>query len=229
MAQDGIELAEHLREQLEKDKIVLVGHSFGSILGVRMAKSRPDLFSAYIGTAQVANPQRNYATAYEALLEKARSLSDQRAITELESIGPPPYADGRGYAIQRRWSHIFEGADRFIASMLGLALGAPGYSLRDINDWMEGQQLSAEKLIPQTSGLDADDLGGEFALPVLVIQGAEDFTTPTSLARSFLSSIRAPSKAFVAIDGGGHFAVFMESDAFLEALVEHVLPLIGSR
>jgi len=44
-------------------------------------------------------------------------------------------------------------------------------------------------------------LGGEFALPVFVIQGAEDFTTPTSLARSYLESITAPRKAFVAIEG----------------------------
>src|SRR5690606_37249211 len=136
---------------------------------------------------------------------------------ELEDIGPPPYADGRGFGVQRRWSNFFEGGDRFIASMLGLAFGAPGYSIGDINDWIEGQQLSAEKLIPQTFAIAADDLRGEFALPVLVIQGAEDFTTPTSLARSFVSSIRAQQNAFVPIDGCGHFAVYVESAALLNA------------
>jgi pimeloyl-ACP methyl ester carboxylesterase len=59
-----------------------------------------------------------------------------------------------------------------------------------------------------------------------VIQGADDFTTPTSLARGFVSSLRAPHKAFVAIEGGGHFAVFMKSDVFVRALVARVLPLI---
>jgi pimeloyl-ACP methyl ester carboxylesterase len=49
---------------------------------------------------------------------------------------------------------------------------------------------------------------GDFAVPVFVIQGAEDFTTPTSLVRSFMDSIKAPAQAFVPIDGGGHFAVF---------------------
>ena len=56
MAQDGIELAELLRKTLQKDKIVLVGHSWGSILGVFMAKARPDLFYAFVGTGQVADP-----------------------------------------------------------------------------------------------------------------------------------------------------------------------------
>ena len=101
-----------------------------------------------------------------------------------------------------------------------------GYSLGDINDWFEGQSVSAEHLVPQTSVLDARLLGGEFAVPVFVIQGAEDFTTPTSLARSFVNSIRAPRKAFVPIEGGGHFAVFMKPDAFLNELVARVRPLV---
>jgi pimeloyl-ACP methyl ester carboxylesterase len=109
--------------------------------------------------------------------------------------------------------------------MFGLSLSAPGYSIRDVNDWMEGQMLSAERLVPQTSALEAQALSGEFSLPVFVIQGAEDFTTPTSLAEAFVSSIRAPRKEFIAIEGGGHFAVFMKSGAFLNELVRRVRPL----
>ncbi len=226
MTQDGIELAEMLRRMLQKDRIVIVGHSWGSVLGVFMAKARPDLFLAFVGTGQVADQTRNYAVAYDALLDKAEKLGEARAIRELREVGPPPYADGRGYAVQRRWSNLFEGADFFIASMVGLALTAPGYTLRDINDWFDGQNLSAERLVPQGRSLGLKALGGDFRLPVFVIQGAEDFTTPTSLARTFVESIRAPRKAFVAIPGGGHFAVFMKRDAFLRELVATVLPAI---
>jgi pimeloyl-ACP methyl ester carboxylesterase len=225
MTQDGVELAELLRMTLKKDKIVLVGHSWGSMLGVFMAKARPDLFYAFVGTGQVADPARNYSVAYDELLKKAEQLGEQRAIRELKEIGPPPYSSGSGYAVQRKWSNLFEGADFFISSMFGLALSAPGYSLHDINDWGEGQDLSGQRLIPQTSILESKSLGGEFAVPVFVIQGAEDFTTPTSLARSFLNSVRAPRKAFVAIEGGGHFCVFMKPDVFLKELVARVLPL----
>ena len=226
MTQDGIELAELLRKTLGKEKILLVGHSWGSTLGVFMAKARPELFHAFVGTGQVADPARNYAVAYEALLGHAERVGERRAISELREVGPPPYPDRRGYAVQRRWSNLFEGADFFIASMMGLALTAPGYSMRDVNDWLEGQGLSGERLVPRTSVLEAKSLGGEFALPVFVIQGAEDFTTPTSLARGFVDSIRAPRKEFVALDGGGHFAIFMKQDLFLKELVARVLPLI---
>jgi len=229
MTQDGIELAEMLRRTLQKDKIVLVGHSWGSILGVMMAKARPDLFSAFVGTGQLGDPQRNYAAAYDALLEHATRVGEARAVRELKDVGPPPYADGRGYGVQRKWSNLFEGADFFIASMVGLALDAPDYRPHDIKDWFDGQVLSAERLVPQTSAtsaLTAKALGGDFAVPVFVFQGAEDFTTPTGLARAFVQSIRAPRKAFVAIPDGGHFAVFIKRDAFLHELVARVLPAI---
>ena len=226
MTRDGVELAELLRKELRKEKIVLVGHSWGSILGVFMAKARPDLFHAFVGTGQVADPSKNYGVAHAALLAKAERSGEQSALRELADVGPPPYADGRGYGVQRKWSNRFEGADVFLASTLGLALAAPDYSVRDVNDWLDGQGLSGERLVPMTSALDPKALGGDFALPVFIIQGAEDFTTPTSLARTWLESIRAPRKAFISIEGGGHFAVFMRSSAFLDALVARVLPLV---
>jgi pimeloyl-ACP methyl ester carboxylesterase len=226
MVHDGVELAELLSKRLQKDKIVLVGHSWGSTLGVFMAKARPDLFYAFVGTGQVADPTRNYAVAYAALVERASREGNSRALQELNEVGPPPYKDGKGFAILRKWSNLFEGADVFLASTLGFALTAPGYSLGDINDWLEGQNVSAEHLVPQTSVLDPKLLGGEFAVPVFVIQGAEDFTTPTSLAKTYLDALHAPRKAFVTIEGAGHFAVFTKQDVFLKELRSRVLPLI---
>ena len=225
LVQDGVELADALRTSLRKDKVILLGHSWGSVLGVLMAKAKPDLFSAYVGTGQVGDPARGYHMAFDALIGKARALDDSRALRELQEIGPPPYKDGRGYQVQRRWSNLFEGSDAFIASMLGFALAAPGYTMRDVNDWIDGQGLSADRLVPQSSALAATALAGRFAVPVFVIQGAEDFTTPTSLAREFVDRVDAPDKAFVAIKGG-HFAVFMNAPEFLKELsrVLHITP-----
>jgi pimeloyl-ACP methyl ester carboxylesterase len=222
IVQDGIELAEHLRKRLGKDKIVIVGHSFGSIIGVLMARARPDLFLAYVGTAQVADATRNYSVAYEALLKKACAVGDQAAVDELTRVRPPPYKSGQGYDVQRKWSNAFEGADQFLYGTIGLTLVAPDYSVQDLNDLVEGQILSAERLVPQTKSMGPKELGLEFAIPMFFFQGAEDFTTPTELARQYLESIQAPRKAFVPIEGGGHFAVFMKSEQFLKELVSWV-------
>lgn len=217
LVQDCVELAEALRTSLRKDKIILLGHSWGSVLGALAAKAKPDPFQAFVGTGQVGDQARNYHVAFDALTAKARAVGESRAVRELEDIGPPPYKDGRGYQVQRRWSNLFEGADMFIGSMFGLALGAPGYTLADVNDWGTGQMLSAEKLVPQSSALPASALTGRFGVPVFVIQGAEDFTTPTSLAKAFVDGVEAPRKAFRTIEGG-HFAVFMKTSSFLQEL-----------
>jgi pimeloyl-ACP methyl ester carboxylesterase len=217
LVQDGLELASTLRASLGKDKIILVGHSFGSVIGVLMAKARPELFTAFVGTGQVGDQSRGYTVAFDALLARARAAGETQAVRELEAIGPPPYKDGSGYRVQRRWSNLFEGADAFIQGMLGFALTAPGYTMRDVNDWLDGQSVSAERLVPQSMALTIDTFSGHFGLPVFVIQGADDFTTPTSLAKAFVDRIDTPRKAFVTIKGG-HFAVFMNPADFLKEL-----------
>ena len=225
MAEDGIELAEYLRKRLGKDKIILVAHSFGSLLGLGMVRTKPDLFYAYVGTGQVADETKNYAAAYDALLRKARATGNQRATDELTKIGPPPYSDGKGYRVQWKWANLFEGADGFLRSTLGLPLIAPGCSVEDINDSTAGQSLSAEQLVPQTRSRGPKELGLKFSVPMFFFQGAEDFTAPTALARDYLAALKAPRKEFVPIQGAGHFAVFMHSDQFLEELVRRVRPL----
>src|SRR5215469_11826576 len=217
MVQDGVELADALRASLRKDKIILLGHSWGSVLGVLMAKAKADLFQAFVGTGQVGKPAGAYDVAFDALVAKARALGDGRALRELQEIGPPPYKDWHGYQVQRRWSNLFEGADAFIASMVGFGLSAPGYTVADVLDWFDGQNLSAERLITQERALAPTALTGRFELPAFVIQGAEDFTTPTSVARDFVDGINAPQKKFVTIKGG-HFAIFMNSAEFLKEL-----------
>jgi pimeloyl-ACP methyl ester carboxylesterase len=225
MAQDGIELAEYLRKRLGKDRIILVAHSFGSLIGLQMVRTKPELFYAYVGTGQVADETKNYAAAYDALLKKARAVGNQRAVDELTKVGRPPNRSGEGYGVQRKWSNAFEGADRFLPSTLGLALVAPGCSVQDINDSGAGQVLSADRLGPQTRSSGPKELGLKFSIPMFFFQGAEDFTTPSALARDYLEAIHAPRKEFVPIDGAGHFAVFMHSDQFLRELVRRVRSL----
>jgi pimeloyl-ACP methyl ester carboxylesterase len=190
-----------------------------------MVRARPGLFYAYVGTGQVGDNKRNYSVAYDALLRKARDAGNAQALRDLRRVGPPPYASGEGYGIQRRWANAFEGADQFLFGTIGLALVAPGNSVQDMNDSAAGQQLSAERLVSQTKSLGPKELGLDFAVPMFVFQGVEDFTTPTELARLYLASIHAPRKGFVEIKGGGHFAVFMKSDVFLNELVGRVRPL----
>jgi pimeloyl-ACP methyl ester carboxylesterase len=225
MVQDGIEVADYLRHHLNKKKIIVVAHSFGSVIGLAMVRARPDLFYAYVGTGQVADETRNYYAAYDALMQKARAVGNQEAIADLTRVGPPPYKSADGYRAQWKWANKFEGADVFLYSRLGLTLVAPGSSVRDLNMSDDGQALSGDRLVSQATSQTSAGLGLDFAIPMFFFQGAEDFTTPTALAHQYLNALKAPQKAFVPIEGGGHFAVFMKPDLFLKELIARVRPL----
>jgi pimeloyl-ACP methyl ester carboxylesterase len=225
MVQDGIEVADYLRHHLNKKKIIVVAHSFGSVIGLAMVRARPDLFYAYVGTGQVADETRNYYAAYDALMQKARAVGNQEAIADLTGVGPPPYKSADGYRAQWKWANKFEGADVFLYSRLGLTLVAPGSSVRDLNMSDDGQALSGDRLVSQATSQTSAGLGLDFAIPMFFFQGAEDFTTPTALAHQYLNALKAPQKAFVPIEGGGHFAVFMKPDLFLKELIARVRPL----
>src|SRR5262249_41689750 len=72
MVQDGIEVAQYLRQHLGKEKIILFGASWGSVLGVEMIRRNPELFEAYIGEAQVVNVHASEAASYARVLQIAR-------------------------------------------------------------------------------------------------------------------------------------------------------------
>lgn len=108
-----------------------------------MAQARPDLFHAYVGTGQVGEMREDHRVAYEMAIQTAQRAHDARAVAALRALGPPPYADGKGWQLLYRWRRACEGPDTdiFLKGLMGLALSAPGYSIRDVNDWIDGQIL----------------------------------------------------------------------------------------
>jgi pimeloyl-ACP methyl ester carboxylesterase len=231
MAQDGIEVTEYLRAHLHKDKIILLGHSWGSILGVRMARARPDLFFAYVGTGQVSDMPRSQRMGYAMLLSRARAANDTKAVTDLEGIGPPPFSGPDSARIffeyLEQGSPYEEKADREMEQSLGPLIGsAPNFSLWDIYNRIRGFiRVPTWELYRIMLSTDQASLGLEFQIPVFFFQGADDDVTPAALAAEYLDKIRAPVKAFVPIPAAGHFAVWSAPDVFLHELIARVRPL----
>jgi pimeloyl-ACP methyl ester carboxylesterase len=95
MTADGIELSEYLIKHLGKQKITIVGTSWGSVLGASMALQRPDLFASYIGHSQVVNGAEGFLHAFNTVTKLAQTANDQKSVSELKILGPPPYEDAR--------------------------------------------------------------------------------------------------------------------------------------
>jgi pimeloyl-ACP methyl ester carboxylesterase len=230
MAQDGLEVAEYVRQHLHKSRIILLGVSWGSILGVHMAKLRPDLFYAYVGTGQVVNERDNNTLAYTQILAEAGRRHDVRALRELEAIGPPPWDKVNKMGVRSRWAQAYEAGAPSTPAILAAGLLAPRTTLSDFRDWGNGFLTSQEHFLhDDMSGpfmnVDLPALGTDFAVSVFVFQGAEDNITPASLAGKYVESISAPQKQFVLLPGAGHLAMTTKSEEFLKLLVERVRPL----
>jgi pimeloyl-ACP methyl ester carboxylesterase len=228
MAQDGIEVSEFLRNHLHKDKIILLGHSWGSILGIRIVKQRPDLFYAYVGTGQVSNLSDSLHMSYAYLLEKARAANDQKAVKELEAVSPLPFDSKERMRVHFGLLEKYE-VDSDQAAVLNtgrLVFSAPNYSLWDIYNRDRGFiQIPPWQLYQEMLNTDLASLGPDFKVPIYFFQGAEDELTVTALTQEYFEKINAPHKEMVLFQGAGHFAVWSLPDKFLQELDARVRPL----
>lgn len=225
MVQDGVEVAEFLRTRMQKPKIVLVGLSWGSMLGVRMARARPDLFYAYVGTGQSVNQYRYKRIAYEQVLAEARRRNNAQAIRELEAVGPPPYDSGSKEGVHTKWATRFEPGQMSRAEGISLVLFESPAGPLDLRDYIGGLIGSDEFFRDQQKSVDLPSLGTDFAMPFFVFQGAEDNVTPVSPVREYIDRITSPRKELVLIPNAGHNVIATRSDEFLKLLVEKVRPL----
>jgi pimeloyl-ACP methyl ester carboxylesterase len=234
MAQDGVEVAEFLRQHLHKQKIIILGLSWGTIVGVHMARARPDLFYAYVGTGQMVNERDAEPLDYRSVLDKARARGDQRAIAELEKIGPPPYRTQADLGVQRKWARAYEPGALSNLDLIATILFESDATPRDLRDYVRGivdsqDHFFGEDMTGPLNAVDLPSLGTDFAIPFFVFQGAEDDIAPASLASAYVARITAPQKQFIAIPNAGHTALNTRSDEFLRLLDENARFLAFAR
>ncbi len=231
MTQDGIAVAEHLRRRLGKEKVALLGHSFGSILGVNMVKRRPELFSVFVGTGQASDLPRSLAMEYQRLLDAAKAAQDVRTLRELTAIGQPPFSNlkqtGAFFQCAERYQPAADAA-AMVELQRSLLSPPPNYSLGDEWNRMRGfAVVPTWALYREILSTDLAALGAEFPVPVVLIQGTDDRVTPLALTEEYFQTIRAPHKELVRIERGGHFAVWSQAEKFGEELAQRVRPLLA--
>src|ERR1051326_553298 len=105
---DTIALIELLCARFGQQKILLFGHSWGSILAMKVAAARPDLLHAVIGMGQFVDGKRGEDLSYQYVLERAHAEHNRTAIRSLEQIGAPPYRKDDLF-VQRKWLFSFWG------------------------------------------------------------------------------------------------------------------------
>lgn len=230
LSRDGVELAAYLAQRFNQPKIILLGSSWGSILGIHMVKARPELFHAYLGTAQGVSYYENQATSYATLLERARSTNDTTALAVLADVGAPPWLNPRSFGKVRRVVRQYEGKVTTPAPTHWWQPAADYATAQAAADYEAGEDYSFLAFVGfkgdgMFAQIDLPKLGTEFAIPMFFVHGTQDLLFTAEVAQHYYANLKAPQKAFVLLENAGHDPNQAVVDAQYQLLMERILPL----
>jgi pimeloyl-ACP methyl ester carboxylesterase len=231
ISEDAADVVQYLKHRYSKDKVFVLGHSWGSVVGLTLAHQHPELLYAYIGMGQVVSGLDNERLGYKLTLQLAEKQNNATAIRELKTIAPYPEADGslplEKINLERKWSVSFGGLTygrNGLDFYSDLAELSPDYSLADVAAVDKGAEFSLPPLLPDLLKFNFTAVT-EYTCPIFMFEGRYDLTTPSQVTADWFKRVRAPKKKFVWFENSAHMIEIEEPGRVLVHLVEDVRPL----
>ena len=224
---DTKELSEYLIKRFKKDKIYIMGHSWGSFLGIKTIEKHPELYHCYFGIGQVADQYRSEKISYEWVKKQAEENGDKKAIKNLEALVFPEinasskqwlkflmaersYVDKFGGGLFREYNGTL---DKFLP-----VINAKEYTLRDKVNYGIGSLFSLKHLWDDVITDNLFETIDSIQIPVYFFQGLYDYQTSYIVAKEFYDQLKAPDKKFFTFENSAHCPIFDEPDRFNKIL-----------
>jgi pimeloyl-ACP methyl ester carboxylesterase len=222
------DLVEWVRERVGANKVVLLGHSWGSVLGVLYAARFPDKIAAYVGAAQIGDWPAGESASYELALAEAKRRHDRKATRKLVAMGPPPHSAKTVFA-ERTLALRLAGqlGAKSMWKALQAAVGVRESSVFDLPKTLRGFRFSMDAMWPEVSRIDLLVAVPKLTMPVFFFLGRKDPWVPPQVSVVYFDALVAPSKKIVWFEQSGHEPFVDEPDAFNAAMTELVRPLAG--
>lgn len=215
---DTIELIDYLCETYEKEQIYIVGHSWGSELGLYVVDQYPEKIAAFISAGQVVNGTEGESISYDFTLRSAYENKNKKAISDLQKIGRPPYTDVVNDTItQRKWLSKFGGVERKVNTLRDIIFGSifsPEYTGIDGLKLALGSKFTADAMWGHNIDLNFIERVPEVKVPIYFVAGRYDYNTPSELIEEYYNHIKAPKKELIWFEESAHFPQFEEVDKF---------------
>jgi pimeloyl-ACP methyl ester carboxylesterase len=235
---DAAELVEWLCKRFKKDKIFIIGGSWGSELGTWLSYRYPARLAAYVGFGQVVDGAKNEEISYSFTLKAAKEAGDLKSVKALEELGPPvkgEYKGGfKGMMIQRNIMMKHGGYSKSAAkrsyfdSMVKPMLLSGEYSIRDMIGTFLGYKRVLTKMWPMVAVTDLARTCPEFQIPYFIFDGRLDYNTPAELVEDYFAKVKAPKKELVWFDNSGHNPMSDEPEKFKPLLREKLIEIAKS-
>ena len=219
------ELVDIVRRRYGKEKVAILGHSWGSALGAIYAARFPEKVSVYVGAAQIGDWPAAESLSYAYGLAEAQRQHDEQAVKKLCAIGPPPYP-AKSVFVERMVVNQLDGQMRLgILWKAGRALfGRPESSILDLTNLVRGFSFTLDAMWPEVSKLNLLKLVPALKIPVVIFVGRRDRWVPPETSVAYFEALTAPSKKLVWFEQSAHEAFVDESEKFNSTMVELVRP-----
>lgn len=226
MVEDTKKVTEYLKARFGQNKIYLMGHSWGSYLGVKVIEKYPDNYLAYIGIGQLSNQTESERLAYKYMLKHAKDIQDKKVIEKLEEYNP--YAANfpqNEYLIKTRTAIInkygvgmmHEGVT--LTKMIKALIAFKGYTLAEKINYIHGADFSMEHLYDRCVMKDnLFESSPKFEIPFYITQGIYDYQVSYSLAKSYIDAIDAPKKELFTFNSSAHSPNMEEPEKFVQII-----------
>lgn len=232
--EDAHEITLYLKEKFEKEKIFILGHSWGSLLGISTAHRYPNDYLAYIGVGQIGNVAKSENLAYEFTLRKVKENEDTETIALLEKVGgfvnrPLDIDLIKARAFVSKYGALYKEnslIDIFGSSLLFCEELTVGEKLKFVSDNSNIESMLKSPNFSLLKDIFKTDLTQsllQLEVPVYLLQGEHDYLTNYGVAKEYFDRLKAPKKEFITFQKSGHFPAFEEPAKFNDLLIKRVL------
>ncbi len=220
---DTRELSEYLAERFEQEKIHLMGHSWGSLLGILTAYEYPELYHAFFGIGQVCDQFKGEQVSFQWVMEQALERNDDRTIRELSKLNFPDSEASVDewidyLMIERVYVNRYGGGTvKEITGMwpiIKIVLNSGIYTFSEKINFMNGSMFSLEHLWLDVVNINLFTDIDSMRVPVYIFHGIHDYTTPYPVAKDFYHQLKAPQKEFFTFESSAHSPVMEEPEKF---------------
>lgn len=214
--EDVNKLARYLKNRLKVEKIMLVGHSWGSRLGTLAVQKYPEHFSALVTTGQEVAAAEGELRSYEYTLAKAKEFKVDSMVQQLQAIGPPQGGDFRtmypfpeAFSLQKYLllelnRRIYDGIA--VEDIFANFMDSDEYTVQEKENYLAAADFTNLHIAndPDYNNFDFRKQFPTFKIPVFFFAGNYDYINPTPLAEEYFKMIQAPKKEFVLFEKSGH-------------------------
>ena len=215
-------LVDYLCERFNQKQVIILGHSYGTMLGSRYVLAHPEKVSAYIGVGQCVN-EKNYAGetySYEDAMNIARSKGDDT--TKLEAAYKNFMAEQsiqNLFTLRKLVSPYHPQTVTRDLTVLA-ALSSPIAGIDDMR-WYFLQLFNLNRFIELISPLEgymnnfnALDSNDKYQMPVLFISGSCDWICPVGLVKDYAEHLNSQEVKLELIEGCGHSPQVQQPEEF---------------